>query len=535
MPPKVGRKGKGKGKKAAPTVPPYYDYSTYKPPQWQPAFTELEELANAAQKVRSSLQRQTENNLVILRIRQVDWEYHDVFILAEKNWTVLRLMRDVIAEQIHGGAVGGDDVMILLGKEEQKVVSNAEEKGDTQAGTPAIADGNEDGTPDKEVDKSVQKSPKGTAEDSRNRGASSEQSENGNATLYADPFTRLKDCFPEVERFEESNIRPEIARRPPLATLPQDANSQVPGTGPGLASLKGADVHSGLLCAGLAMFTHELQARLTEKARQIQIAAAGAIPQSTTTFRRSTLFQLPGLPGVSRRSSFMLPAGAGSLTRDSSGLFDQGVLPPLPPIQLPQAVTIWYDIRSYTATRSLRPSSAAPMHVTLSPPASRKRSASATTTGTRPSSAKTREKELLSSLVLPDPGAPSSTTAYGKENGEENLREPVHRFDRADPVAMFEVYNIKPGSRFKTAEQVRPASATVPQAPNGGGMPLTKMAVVAKASSALMAGVVGRRRAMSKSSGNEGLKVTLPESQTDMSPATPTDVVHPRKRTKPPG
>ncbi|KND04043.1 uncharacterized protein SPPG_01489 [Spizellomyces punctatus DAOM BR117] len=506
---KGGRKGIGKKpKKNTPVIPPVFDYSTYIQPKWTPKHLEPEAFAGAAAQMRSDMHERLENDTVTLRIRQVDWEYHDAFVMVEKGCTIMRLMRDMIAEQIHGGAVDADDVMVYLGKETERSADETTEDtglGREDGSRMSLKIERDDAGWDRELESS-------TWSISAARQAVNDKSSHITKTSEtrpgrrADPLTRLENCFPEVMNFP-SRGRSVSPPRPPLATLPADDPNliETPNGAKGATASK-----TDILPLGRVVFTNDLQARLqeiaqaqAEMARQLQLAAAGManIPARRATFVQGLgmLSSTTGGP-LSRRGSFMVPPPV-PLSRATSGVLDMsGLPPPLAPtqVQLPQAVTIWYDIGSHTAPRVAPTASLSREIANISTCAGKKRASSAS--ASRASSARNRDNDASKSPALskvtssvflaPLPAAPSFRQTHPSQ--------PFHRFDRSDPIVMYEGFKFRRKSVPGPNVSLRPPSASSGRGLGRGtiGLSRSRSAMVASGASALnlYRAAAGRRR-----------------------------------------
>ncbi|KAJ3189510.1 hypothetical protein HDU85_003141 [Gaertneriomyces sp. JEL0708] len=276
--------------KTAKPIPRLYDYGTYQRPSWSPLPQAT--FDGVASTLRTALRTQSENHLVLLRVRQVDWQHSDVYVLCEKEWPIARLMRDVIATQMHGGAVDGTDVVVFLPLAESKPLS--------EANISVIRE---------ESDEDIQASSNGRPSVSTSRPSSAlkenlyaQENQPRPQRQRAEYFKSIVQCFPEAQTF--------VYRPTSKATdvvSPQPVPFRLP------------------FRPGFIMPASELQALLTEQAeaeREAErLATHAAVSASDVPRRRQSFAQLPGLP-FGRR----------------------------PRIELPEAVEVWYDIASYTET-----------------------------------------------------------------------------------------------------------------------------------------------------------------------------------------
>ncbi|TPX67875.1 hypothetical protein SpCBS45565_g03480 [Spizellomyces sp. 'palustris'] len=520
---KGGRKGIGKKpKKNTLVIPPIFDYSTYIQPKWTPKHLEPEAFAGAAAQMRSHMHERLENETVTLRIRQVDWEYHDAFVIVEKGCTIMRLMRDMIAEQMHGGAVNADDVMVYMGKETERLPDETTEDtalGKEDGSRMSLKIERDDVGWDRELESSTWSISAARQAVNDKSGHVTKTSETRTGRR-ADPVTQLENCFPEVVNFT-SRGRSVSPPRPPLATLPADDANLIETTN----VAKGATTSKmDILPLGRVVFTNDLQARLqeiaqaqAEMARQLQLAAAGmANIQSSSYARRATFVQGLGMLSsttgapLSRRGSFMVPPAV-PLSRATSGVLDMsGLPPPSAPtqVQLPHAVTIWYDIGSHTAPRVAPIASLSREIANVSTSAGKKRPSSAS--ASRASSARNRDNDASKSPALSKvPStvflAPLAATIHPWQT---TLSQPFHCFDRSDPIVMYEGFKFRRKSVPGPNVPLRPPSASSGRGLGRGtfGLSRSRSAMMANGASALnlCRAAVGRR----KDNGRQGTPPT---------------------------
>ncbi|KAJ3251156.1 hypothetical protein HK104_007387, partial [Borealophlyctis nickersoniae] len=76
-----------------------------------PGATDPETFAKRAASVRETIRSASVDVIVTLRVRQVDWDYHDFYVSLPKRSTVFTL-QCIIAGAQHLGAVLPDDVVI---------------------------------------------------------------------------------------------------------------------------------------------------------------------------------------------------------------------------------------------------------------------------------------------------------------------------------------------------------------------------------------------------------------------------------------
>ncbi|KAJ3209809.1 hypothetical protein HDU67_005893 [Dinochytrium kinnereticum] len=170
MPPK-----KAKGKKKAPrsdsalsssSVPQASQEYTFNGKRGDEAYKAFEE---AAATIRETLKQKEENSFVVLRVRQVDFEYHDFLITLPKSATIYRLQTE-IANQQHGAAVFPADVVVY---KSLPISEDPNGSNDTSKGS--------DPVPETETDQTT------------------------GSVLCQDPYAKLTDVFPDVESFSMSD------------------------------------------------------------------------------------------------------------------------------------------------------------------------------------------------------------------------------------------------------------------------------------------------------------------------------------------
>ncbi|KAJ1329975.1 hypothetical protein BSLG_009867 [Batrachochytrium salamandrivorans] len=81
------------------------------PKSWPGKISSKDLFASAAFEAREKIDLEQKDMHVCLRIRQLDWEYHDFFITLPKNSTIYRLQHEIAAAQ-HLSAVSPEDIVI---------------------------------------------------------------------------------------------------------------------------------------------------------------------------------------------------------------------------------------------------------------------------------------------------------------------------------------------------------------------------------------------------------------------------------------
>ncbi|KAJ3149553.1 hypothetical protein HDU89_003604 [Geranomyces variabilis] len=324
----AGKKKGSSATKALPSLPPYFDYTTYIPPKWTPPAPTPELLAPLASTTRTQINATRANAPLLLRIRQVEWaDFHDVFVHADKKWSVLRL-QDVIAREVHRESVRREDVVVFLPPLAEVVVDEVGGGGDGVAALGMVAeDGEEGGGGDGKTgdnnngaDAAAAGGGGGGAPNTED-GAAAASSNSDTGGSYdrtsttssprrtADPFLPLDACFP--------------------APLSSSLEHIPPGN-----VISSQELHA--LLTAQARAAH-LAAYLAARATSATTAEAGST--TTTRARRMTLNSAGAANslGSGRRASFMMRGGPPSF----SAFADAG---PMPTVSLPAAVEVWYDV-----------------------------------------------------------------------------------------------------------------------------------------------------------------------------------------------
>ncbi|KAJ3035973.1 hypothetical protein HDV00_003267 [Rhizophlyctis rosea] len=133
MPPKKAGKKKKSSKTKASTAD-LTSNAAHLQPTW-PGALDPEAFAARAAQLQSALQNAAATSIVTLRVRQLDWEYHDFLVSLPKTARVYELMR-IIAQVQHGGAVKAEDVGIWRG--DVGAGDGAEKEGGLDAGVEIV-------------------------------------------------------------------------------------------------------------------------------------------------------------------------------------------------------------------------------------------------------------------------------------------------------------------------------------------------------------------------------------------------------------
>ncbi|KAI8588374.1 hypothetical protein BDZ88DRAFT_489736 [Geranomyces variabilis] len=327
----AGKKKGSSAAKALPSLPPYFDYTTYTPPTWTPPAPTPELLAPLASTTRTQIAATRANAPLLLRIRQVEWaDFHDVFVHADKKWSVLRL-QDVIAREVHRGSVRREDVVVFLPPVAEVVVDEVGGGGDGVAALGVVVEDGEDGgggdgkTGDNNnAADAAAAGGGGGAPSTEDGGAAAASSNSDTGGSYdhrtsttssprrtADPFLPLDACFPTPQ--------------------PSSLDHIPPGN-----VISSQELHA--LLTAQARAAH-LAAYLAARATSATTTTAEAGSTTTTRARRMTLNSAgpANSLGSGRRASFMMRGGPSSF----SAFADAG---PMPTVTLPAAVEVWYDV-----------------------------------------------------------------------------------------------------------------------------------------------------------------------------------------------
>ncbi|KAI9205266.1 uncharacterized protein BJ171DRAFT_615853 [Polychytrium aggregatum] len=211
MPPKKKKAGKSSKHAPADAPPSTAAVESQEIQQAREAFT------RHAEQVRRVLAEEKENENVVLRVQQVDWDYLGLLIHLPKNATIYRLQCE-IARHAHDGAVHPGDIIIyrmapgrLTGTAEDEASrcgkqgdetahtvspSQAQTPGSAQTGAASAAPASDDrpatqdgiaerGAPLAETEKSAIKS----------------RSSKRESIVCSNVFAPLADYFPEIKRF----------------------------------------------------------------------------------------------------------------------------------------------------------------------------------------------------------------------------------------------------------------------------------------------------------------------------------------------
>ncbi|KAJ3167335.1 hypothetical protein HDU88_002255 [Geranomyces variabilis] len=323
----AGKKKGSSATKALPSLPPYFDYTTYIPPTWTPPAPTPELLAPLASTTRTQINATRANAPLLLRIRQVEWaDFHDVFVHADKKWSVLRL-QDVIAREVHRGSVRREDVVVFLPPLAEVVVDEVGGGGDGVAALGMVVeDGEEGGGSDGKTgdnnngaDAAAAGGGGGGASNTED-GAAAASSNSDTGGSYdrtsttssprrtADPFLPLDACFPTPQ--------------------PSSLEHLPPGN-----VISSQELHA--LLTAQARAAH-LAAYLAARATSATSTTGEAGSTTTTRARRMTLNSAgpANSLGSGRRASFMMRGGPPAFA-------DAG---PMPTVSLPAAVEVWYDV-----------------------------------------------------------------------------------------------------------------------------------------------------------------------------------------------
>ncbi|KAI9098201.1 hypothetical protein DFS34DRAFT_102645 [Phlyctochytrium arcticum] len=461
------RKGskKGKPKKAAIVVPPFYDYSTWTPPTWRPAFpNDPAAFGQIANQTRVALKDRSEHRSVILRLRQADWEHQDAFVLVQKSWTIHRIMRDMIAGQMCGGAVDASDVVVLVENKDMAGTGGVEKSADalladeelkTGTGTAENAGGEASTTEREGRGPVIRPAAASTTTAPVPKRNNNEEPPSLERRGRANPMAAIESCFEEVVGYK---LPGKISTRPPFSNITNDTTQPGPtseNAAPSDSKTSFTLPYTTLLRPGMVIPAHVLHANLiqiaqaqADAARQQQLAQAAAAVASSRGMVPGAGRRAVGTAGpAARRQSFMMqPMG---VQRSNSVAEMPPVVVTPGQVQLPPAVTLWFDIASYTGmnsnirTASLQKSeSSSNLQRPLPAPSS-------TTRTPRPLTAKPsmtmkvqyqNPKSHPPSIILAASLPPEKPVVFTTFNDATNPPKSVHRFDLSDPVIMFETW-----------------------------------------------------------------------------------------------
>ncbi|KAJ3183017.1 hypothetical protein HDU87_007439 [Geranomyces variabilis] len=320
----AGKKKGSSATKALPALPPYFDYTTYISPTWTPPAQTPELLASLASTSRAQINATRANAPLLLRIRQVEWaDFHDVFVHADKKWSVLRL-QDVIAREVHRGSVRREDVVVFLPPLAEAVADEAGGGDGAAALGVVVEDGEEVGGGESKLgDSSAADAAAGSG--------------TGTAANADDGVTAAASSNSDTGGSRDRTFTASSPRRSADPFLTLDASFPTPQP----SSLE----H---LPPGSVISSQELHALLTAQARAAHLAAylATRATSAPTTSegsnfraRRMTINSAGPANALSdgRRASFMMRGGSSPFSTYADAV-------PMPPVSLPTAVEIWYDV-----------------------------------------------------------------------------------------------------------------------------------------------------------------------------------------------
>lgn len=123
---KKGGKGKKGSKKAVSTLPKYPPPIVHK--TWPGKIESDEEFARKAEEIKLKNRQTIENELVTLRIRQFDWNFHDFYIVVPKSSTIYSLQCRIASNQ-HDNSVLAEDIILFHAKPQNRYMVKKEGKG----------------------------------------------------------------------------------------------------------------------------------------------------------------------------------------------------------------------------------------------------------------------------------------------------------------------------------------------------------------------------------------------------------------------
>ncbi|KAJ8327079.1 hypothetical protein QVD99_005053 [Batrachochytrium dendrobatidis] len=168
------------------------------PLTWPGKMSSVDLFSNIAIQAREAIQHKQFDLYVCLRIRQVDWEFHDFFITLPKNTTIYRLQHEIAKVQ-HLSAINPEDIMIYrshpgtdMAEKAQASSDNASPQLVNTASSISLKERHQEPVSDSKEASNVLTKPK----------------LNTTSNLCSDMFATLSGCFPEIVEF----------RLPPYAT-----------------------------------------------------------------------------------------------------------------------------------------------------------------------------------------------------------------------------------------------------------------------------------------------------------------------------